>query len=200
MPSVVKSPKTKSTKTINHPTNLCNQGNLWFPLPLLVSPLSPPAARRAAARYATRMPEIPDLEAIRGFLNERIVGVRVTRAEALIPHVVRSGAADFEAALTGNRFGEVLRRGKFLLFGLADSRVMVINAMLAIQGHNVDSRFTNLEREGANDQRRINLPHRLPSRDQDITNGLRSVSRRLAAHSHMRDVFTFRVDNVASVF
>jgi formamidopyrimidine-DNA glycosylase len=46
------------------------------------------------------MPEIPDLEAIRGFLNERIVGVEVTKAEALIPHVVRSGAADFEAALT----------------------------------------------------------------------------------------------------
>src|SRR6185295_9748804 len=77
------------------------------------------------------MPEIPDLEAIRGFLNERIVGVSVTRAEALIPHVVRSGAADFEATLTENRFGEVLRRGKFLLFGLADDSVMVINPMLA---------------------------------------------------------------------
>ncbi len=77
------------------------------------------------------MPEIPDLEAIRGFLNERIVGVEVTKAEALIPHVVRSGAGDFEAALTGNRFGEVLRRGKFLLFGLADERVLVVNPMLA---------------------------------------------------------------------
>jgi formamidopyrimidine-DNA glycosylase len=77
------------------------------------------------------MPEIPDLEAIRGFLNERIVGVEVTRAEALIPHVVRSGAADFEATLTNNRFGEVLRRGKFLLFGLADERVLVVNPMLA---------------------------------------------------------------------
>ena len=77
------------------------------------------------------MPEIPDLEAIRGFLNARIVGVECTRAEALIPHVVRSGAADFEAALTGNRFGEVLRRGKFLLFGLADERVLVVNPMLA---------------------------------------------------------------------
>lgn len=77
------------------------------------------------------MPEIPDLEAIRAFLNERIVGVEITKAEALIPYVVRSGAADFEATLTGNRFGEVLRRGKFLLFGLADERVLVINPMLA---------------------------------------------------------------------
>ena len=87
-----------------------------------------PLRRRATLHL---MPEIPDLEAIRGFLNERIVGVEVTKAEALIPHVVRSGAADFEAALTGNRFGEVLRRGKFLLFGLADGRVMVVNPMLA---------------------------------------------------------------------
>ena len=77
------------------------------------------------------MPEIPDLEAIRGFLNARIVGIEVTKAEALIPHVVRSGASDFEATLTNNRFGEVLRRGKFLLFGLADDHVLVVNPMLA---------------------------------------------------------------------
>jgi formamidopyrimidine-DNA glycosylase len=76
------------------------------------------------------MPEIPDLEAIRSFLNERIVGEEVVRAEAYIPHVIRTGATDFAATLTGNRFGTILRRGKFLLFPLADESVMVINAML----------------------------------------------------------------------
>ena len=76
------------------------------------------------------MPEIPDLEAIRSFLNERIVGVEITQARALIPYILRVPAADFEATLTGNRFGTVLRRGKFLLFPLADERVLVINAML----------------------------------------------------------------------
>jgi formamidopyrimidine-DNA glycosylase len=76
------------------------------------------------------MPEIPDLEAIRAFLNKRIVGVEIAQAEVLIPHILRTPRADFEAALTGNRFGEVMRRGKFLLFGLADEHVMVINAML----------------------------------------------------------------------
>jgi formamidopyrimidine-DNA glycosylase len=35
------------------------------------------------------MPEIPDLEAIRGFLNERIVGVEVTKAEALTRRAAR---------------------------------------------------------------------------------------------------------------
>ncbi len=76
------------------------------------------------------MPEIPDLEAIRGFLNERIVGAECTEAAVLIPHVVRTTAADFSATLTGNRFGTVLRRGKFLLFALADESVMIINPML----------------------------------------------------------------------
>jgi formamidopyrimidine-DNA glycosylase len=76
------------------------------------------------------MPEIPDLEAIRGFLNERIVGVEITAAETPIPYIIRTPAADVVATLTGNRFGHVLRRGKFLLFGLADESVLVINAML----------------------------------------------------------------------
>lgn len=76
------------------------------------------------------MPEIPDLEAIRGFLNERIVGVEITQARALIPYILRVPAADFEATLTGNRIGFVLRQGKFLLFPLADERVLIINAML----------------------------------------------------------------------
>ena len=61
------------------------------------------------------MPEIPDLEAIRGFLNQRITGVEIAEAETLIPYVVRTGAADFVATMTGNRFGTILRRGKFLL-------------------------------------------------------------------------------------
>jgi formamidopyrimidine-DNA glycosylase len=76
------------------------------------------------------MPEIPDLEAIRAFFNARIVGVEITEAQALIPHVIRTGAADFSATLTGNSFGPTLRQGKFLLMPLADERILVINPML----------------------------------------------------------------------
>jgi formamidopyrimidine-DNA glycosylase len=76
------------------------------------------------------MPEIPDLEAIRAFIGERLIGVEITKAEVVIPTVIRSGAADFEAALTGNRFEDVRRHGKFLIFGLADAHLLVINAML----------------------------------------------------------------------
>jgi len=76
------------------------------------------------------MPEVPDLEAIRGFLNRRIVGESVTKAEVFIPVVLRIPRADFVDAVTGDTFGEVLRHGKFLLFPFAGSRIMVINPML----------------------------------------------------------------------
>lgn len=77
------------------------------------------------------MPEIPDLEAIRGFLNRRIPGVRIQEARVLIPVVVRCPRAEFESTLAGDRFGEVTRRGKFLLFSLESGHLLVINPMLA---------------------------------------------------------------------
>jgi formamidopyrimidine-DNA glycosylase len=76
------------------------------------------------------MPEIPDLEAIRSFLNQRLPGVRIERAEFLIPVVFRVPKEEFVRTLEGNAFGETARRGKFLLFGLASGHLLVINAML----------------------------------------------------------------------
>jgi formamidopyrimidine-DNA glycosylase len=76
------------------------------------------------------MPEIPDLEAIRAFYNARIIGQEVVAVEAVIPYIIRTGAADFEAGMVGNRFGECTRRGKFLLFHMDDGQVMLINPML----------------------------------------------------------------------
>jgi formamidopyrimidine-DNA glycosylase len=76
------------------------------------------------------MPEIPDLEAIRGFLNERLPGVAVERAEFLIPVVFRVPKQDFVQTLEGNTFGETRRQGKFLLFALRSGHHLVINAML----------------------------------------------------------------------
>jgi formamidopyrimidine-DNA glycosylase len=77
------------------------------------------------------MPEIPDLEAIRGFLNQRLPGTRIERAEFLIPVVFRVPKDEFISILEGNAFGETARRGKFLLFHLKSGHLLVINAMLA---------------------------------------------------------------------
>jgi len=76
------------------------------------------------------MPEIPDLEAISGFLNRRLPGLRIERAQALIPVVFRVPKAEFEGALVGNVFGQTARRGKFLLFDLESGHRLVVNPMM----------------------------------------------------------------------
>ena len=76
------------------------------------------------------MPEIPDLEAIRGFLNERLPGQTVESVEVKIPHVVRTGATILADSLPGDAFGETGRQGKFLLFSLASGRLLAVNPML----------------------------------------------------------------------
>ena len=80
------------------------------------------------------MPEIPDLEVIKDFLNERIVGQEIVRVEAPKPWIVRSLAADdFADDVRGRSFGRVLRTGKDLLLPLDPDRLLVINLMLT--GH-----------------------------------------------------------------
>lgn len=76
------------------------------------------------------MPEIPELEAIRAFLNEQIRGALIRTAETRIPPVFRTPAGELRETLPGDRLGEVLRHGKFLLFPLASGRVLAINPML----------------------------------------------------------------------
>lgn len=77
------------------------------------------------------MPEIPDLEVIREFLNDRIPGREITRAEGPKPWIVRSLAADdFLADVVGRKFGRVLRKGKDLLIPIGDDRVLAANLML----------------------------------------------------------------------
>lgn len=76
------------------------------------------------------MPEIPELEAIRGYFNEFAQGKRIVQAETRIPVVFRSGARALSEGLAGTTLGEVTRHGKFLLFGIEPGHVLVINPML----------------------------------------------------------------------
>jgi formamidopyrimidine-DNA glycosylase len=76
------------------------------------------------------MPEIPELEAIRGYFNEFASGKRIVEATTRIPVVFRSGAKALSAGLAGKTLGEVTRHGKFLLFAVEPGHVMAINPML----------------------------------------------------------------------
>jgi formamidopyrimidine-DNA glycosylase len=76
------------------------------------------------------VPEIPELEAIRGFFAEHLPGHAVDAVQTRIPPVFRTPASELRETLPGDTFGAPLRHGKFLLFPLASGRVLAINPML----------------------------------------------------------------------
>ena len=77
------------------------------------------------------MPEAPDLEVIREFLESRAVGARVERAEETRPGVLRSLCDGMAADAPGRELAGIERRGKFLTLRLSGDRRLVVNPMLA---------------------------------------------------------------------
>ncbi len=76
------------------------------------------------------MPEIPDLEGYRTYFNRRLPGLRVERAEAPIPWMVRTGGQEFEARMPGQVFRPLERRAKWLLFPFESGDWLAVHAML----------------------------------------------------------------------
>ena len=76
------------------------------------------------------MPEAPDLETAKDFLNDRAVGAQIVSATVIKPSVLRSLAGDFAADIQGRTLTEIRRRGKFLLLHLSGDRLLAINPML----------------------------------------------------------------------
>ena len=76
------------------------------------------------------MPEAPDLEVVKDYLNAELKDAVVESCQVLRPTVVRSLAADVTADLPGRTFIDAQRRGKFLTLRLSGGRSLVINPML----------------------------------------------------------------------
>lgn len=76
------------------------------------------------------MLEAPELEVVKDFLRDRVVGQRVLFAAETRPGVVRALVADL-SDLAGRTLEDVGRRGKFLVLGFSGERLLVINPMLA---------------------------------------------------------------------
>ncbi len=76
------------------------------------------------------MPEAPDLEVIKDFLNERAAGSQVVRASVIKPSVLRSHMGDFVKDIEGRALEAVERRGKFLILRMSGGRLFAINPML----------------------------------------------------------------------
>jgi formamidopyrimidine-DNA glycosylase len=77
------------------------------------------------------VPELPDLEVVSRLLAPNVVGRTIAAAAILRPIVVRNLlGGDPISRLVGRMFTAVLRRGKYLLFSLDDSAVLVVHPML----------------------------------------------------------------------
>jgi formamidopyrimidine-DNA glycosylase len=97
--------------------------------------------------YTLAMPELPDLEVIKEFLQDHIVGQEITEVEVLRPIVVRNLAGgDFAPRLTGRRIKQVNRRGKFLILALDSGNCLAINPMLAGRLHYAPRRERRLRK------------------------------------------------------
>ena len=87
-------------------------------------------ARGAALRYIDVMPEAPDLEVIKDYLNAELTHLSVTSCKVSSPTVVRSLAGEITDDLPGRSFSDAKRRGKFLTLRFSGGRSLVINPML----------------------------------------------------------------------
>src|SRR5919204_4612172 len=72
------------------------------------------------------MPELPEVETVRRALDPLLRGRSIERAEILDGRLTApEDPAAVAAALLGDRFSEVGRRGKYLLFELDSGRTLV---------------------------------------------------------------------------
>ena len=77
------------------------------------------------------MPELPDLEAVKDFLNARLPGRSVERVAVYLPTPLRAPTSDFAERLAGRVFEPCWRRDQFLLFPFSGGPILAINPMIA---------------------------------------------------------------------
>jgi formamidopyrimidine-DNA glycosylase len=80
--------------------------------------------------YISAMPEAPDLEVVKDYLNAELKDAVVESCKVLRPTVMRSLAGEASSALPGRTFLDAQRRGKFLTLRFSGGRSLVINPIL----------------------------------------------------------------------
>ena len=83
-----------------------------------------------ALEQESAMPEAPEMEVVKDFLAQNLMGQEVTEARVLKPSVLRSLQGDVRTDIVGRAFIESTRRGKFLILSLSGDRAIVINPKL----------------------------------------------------------------------
>lgn len=77
------------------------------------------------------MPELPELDVIKNFLNQRILNLPIADVQIKQPLVFRCLLDVFKQKLPQSHFTKIERRGKFLLFFRSQPEILVINLMLS---------------------------------------------------------------------
>jgi formamidopyrimidine-DNA glycosylase len=85
------------------------------------------------------MPELPEVETIAADLRPHLVGRTIVRCDLRFPTIVRHPEPEtFVDLVAGLRIDSVRRRGKYILIGLEESRVLVVHLGMTGQLRIVD--------------------------------------------------------------
>lgn len=76
------------------------------------------------------MPELPDLEVLKGVLSSRIAGREIVGARAVRPGILKTVSPPLDA-IVGGAFTGIDRRGKHLILNLRSDLHLVVHLMLA---------------------------------------------------------------------
>ncbi len=77
------------------------------------------------------MPKAPEMELVKDYLAQNLLGNEVTEVHVLKPSVLRSFQGDIHDDTIGWTFTKTTRRGKFPFLELSGDRAIVINQKLA---------------------------------------------------------------------
>ncbi len=77
------------------------------------------------------MPELPELEVLKNFLEQRILNLKIQEVIVKKPLVFRCLLDSFRFALVGNKITQITRSGKFLVFKNSSNQFLIINLMLS---------------------------------------------------------------------
>ena len=76
------------------------------------------------------MPEAVEMEVVKDYLTQNLVGNEVSEAHVLKPSVLKLLQGDIQADMNGRTFTKSIRRCKFTLLELSGNRAIVINPKL----------------------------------------------------------------------
>ncbi|VEU80387.1 DNA-formamidopyrimidine glycosylase [Haploplasma axanthum] len=71
------------------------------------------------------MPELPEVEVVRNQLKKQVLNKKIIKVESFHDNIVNGNINEFISILTGNKFIDVERYGKFLVFILDDWHVLI---------------------------------------------------------------------------